>query len=154
MPSNCGGPTFSSVRRRRRCASTRANLRSGPSGISARTGYRLISWYAFWLTSCGRRWSSGKAAPEWATARAPSSRNWDASRAPTWYCHWSRIRATNCAFAAWSDPIRPKHCCSRTRSQTARTSPTPAIDQRNVVPTFRKNARLCSLLPLELAKLG
>jgi hypothetical protein len=39
-----------------------------------------ISWCAFWLTFCGRRWSNGKAAPDWATARAPSSMSSAASK--------------------------------------------------------------------------
>jgi hypothetical protein len=43
--------------------------------VSARIGSRPISWCAFWLMSCGRRWSSGRAAPGWATVRGLFSMN-------------------------------------------------------------------------------
>ena len=60
--------------------------RSARSGISARTASRPTSSSAFSPTCSGRPWSSGSTGPAWATARAPSSTNSAASRAPMSCC--------------------------------------------------------------------
>jgi len=52
----------------------------------------------------GKPWSNGKAAPDWATVRAPLSMNSVVSSAPTWCCRWLRTPGTNCASAAWPGP--------------------------------------------------
>lgn len=84
-------PTCSSPRPRTPSASTKATCRSGRSGIKSRTACRRTASSASWPTRCGRRSSSGSSAQGSATAHAPSSSSWAASRAPT---SCSRLRVT------------------------------------------------------------
>jgi hypothetical protein len=93
-------------------ASTRASCRSARSGISV----RRASWPTFWCASspmsCGRRSSSGRAAPAWATHRAPSFRNWVPSTAPTSSCRPQSRHNATCDCAASFAPIAPRPHCS------------------------------------------
>ena len=93
-PRRCGEPTSSSPRPRPPSASRRATWRSARSGIRRPSACRRTSWSASSPTCCGRRLSSGRAAPDWATARGRSSRS---SR---------RIQSTDVVLPLAEDPSR------------------------------------------------
>src|SRR5262245_44701935 len=60
--NNCGRPTSSSLRRKRRFASKRISSRCARSGTSVPIASRPSSWSAFWRSYCGRAWRCGRAA--------------------------------------------------------------------------------------------
>ena len=132
----------------------KSELRSGRSGISAQTASRRTSSCASSPMCCGRRSSSGKAAPAWATLHAPSFKNSPPSTAPTLFCRPQLRRHATCACAASFVPTRPSRTARPPRTTPAGTAPREPRLTPNVVPTLQPN-RLKNLTRLyETAEVG
>ena len=107
--SSSGRPISSSPRPRPHSASRKISSTSGRSGTSARIACRRTSSSASLPSCCGRAWRCGRAAPVWATRRAPSSRNLRASSRTTWCCPPQPTARSDCAASPSPMPLRP-HC--------------------------------------------
>jgi hypothetical protein len=101
------GPTSSSPRPRPRSASRKIRSTSVRSGISTRTGFRLISSSAFLLSCCGRASRCGSSEQASEIRHVRSSKSWRGSSRMTWSCRSPPMLRSACAASLNPTPHTP-----------------------------------------------